>query len=544
MKGKREIRAFLKDLLFMRNRKLQVWLPLLFSIVMVLGMVVGYKIRQDTSMPGFFKLSHKSVLQEVLDLVDLKYVDNVVTDTLGNSAIPNILNKLDPHSVYIPASELMQVNDDLRGNFSGIGIEFQIFYDTLNVLNVLPGGPSEKAGLMVGDKIIYVNDTVKVSGKNIKPDDIRKYLRGERGSNVKVSVLRDGKMKPFTIERGTIPVASVDAAYMIDSQTGFIHLNRFSESTYREFMQAMEKLQAQKMKKLILDLRGNGGGLLSQAVNIADEFLDGDKLIVYTQGSHVPKAEYRARKEGLFETGALVVLVDETSASASEVLSGALQDWDRATIIGRRTFGKGLVQEQFGLSNGSALRLTVARYYTPLGRNIQKSYSNGYVEYEDEITNRFNNGEVIKEDTAVKKGKAFKTKKGKMVYGGGGITPDLFIAFDTTSMDKVMVKLYTRGTLNNFIYTYYIRHKDELKEFKNPAELGNGFKTSEQEWQELTNFATRDSIDLNKISPRDKEYLQKRIPSLLARQMWRYEGFYEVMNKTDEFVQKALEVMK
>ena len=528
----------------MRNKRLQVWLPLLFSIVMVLGMVVGYKLREDTSMQGFFKLSNKNALQQVLDLVELKYVDKVDTDTLGANAIQNILTKLDPHSIYIPASDLMQVNDDLRGNFSGIGVEFQMFYDTVNVLNVLPGGPSEKAGLLVGDKIITVNDSVQISGKKLNPDDIRKYLRGERGSSVKVMVYRMGNLVPVIIERGTIPVPSVDASYMINTETGFIHINKFAESTYREFMQAMEKLQAQNMKKLVLDLRGNGGGLLSQAVNIADEFLDEDKLIVYTQGSHVPKFEYKCQKEGLFETGELAVLVDEGSASASEVLSGALQDWDRATIIGRRTFGKGLVQEQFGLTDGSALRLTVARYYTPLGRNIQKSYTNGYAQYEEEVNERFHNGEVMKGDTSKNSGHAYKTRKGRLVYGGGGITPDVFVPFDTTSMGKEVLKLFMKGTLNNFIYTFYIQHKNEFSSFTKPAELGAGFTSGDREWNELKKFADRDSINLDKISVKDKAYLQKRIPSMLARQIWRYEGFYEVMNKTDDFVQKALQTLK
>ena len=527
----------------MVNKRLQVWLPLLFSLVMILGMVVGYKIRQDSSMPGFFKTSNKSVFQEVLDLVDLKYVDKVETDTLGNKAISGILHKLDPHSVFIPSSELMQVNDDLRGNFTGIGVEFQVFYDTVNILNVLPGGPSEKAGMLVGDKVITINDTIKLAGQKINPENIRKYLRGKKGTPVKVTVFRNGKMVPLIIERGTIPVPSVDASYMIDGQTGFIHLNRFSENTYREFMQAMEKLQAQKMQHLILDLRGNGGGLLNQAVNIADEFLDEDKLIVYTQGSHVPKYEYKSSKEGLFEKGDMAVLVDESSASASEVLSGALQDWDRATIIGRRSFGKGLVQEQFGLSDGSALRLTVARYYTPLGRNIQKSYNNGYAEYEEEVMVRFHNGEVMKPDTTKNKGAAFKTKKGKIVYGGGGITPDVFVPFDTTSMGKALLSLYAKGTLNNFIYTYYIQHKAELAAYKKPSDFSNGFQSGDREWEELKRFASKDSINLDKFSIHDKEYLQKRIPSMLARQIWRYDGYYQVMNKTDDFIQKALQVL-
>ena len=527
----------------MENKKLQVWYPLLFSIIMVAGMVIGYKLREDTGIKSFFTAHNKNSLQEVLDLVRLRYVDEVGIDTISDDAINNLLHHLDPHSVYIPASDLDYVNADLRGNFSGIGIEFQMFYDTVNVINVLPGGPSEKAGLQVGDKFITVNDSIPVAGRHLGPGDIRKLLRGDNGSIVKLTIKRDRKIFPVKVSRGTIPVPSVDAAYMINTATGFIHINKFGESTYRELMMSLEKLQAQHMQKLILDLRGNGGGLLNIAVEIADEFLDGNKLIVYTQGSHVPKYEYRCKRDGLFEKGALAVLVDEGSASASEVLSGALQDWDRATIVGRRTFGKGLVQEQFELSDGSALRLTVARYYSPLGRNIQKPYTEGYDKYEEEVMNRFHNGEVLKADTTKKSGPAFRTPKGRTVYGGGGITPDIYVSFDTASMSRELMKLYIKGTLNNFIYTYYIEHKKQFSDYKKTGDL-DAFKPGENEWKALKEFAARDSVDLDKVSQKDKSIIIKKIPSMLARQIWRYEGYYEVINQSDEFVQKALQVLK
>jgi len=321
-----------------------------------------------------------------------------------------------------------------------------------------------------------------------------------------------------------------------------VNRNKFVENTYREFMMSLEKLQAQHMQKLILDLRGNGGGLLNQAVNMADEFLDGNKMIVYTQGSHVPKYEYRSKRDGLFETGQLALLVDEGSASASEVLSGALQDWDRATIVGRRTFGKGLVQEQFELADGSALRLTVARYYSPLGRNIQKPYAEGYDKYEEEVTNRFHNGEVLKGDTTRKSGPAFRTPKGRIVYGGGGITPDIYVPFDTASVSREVMKLYLKGTLSNFIYTYYIQHKQDLSKYKESGELSN-FKAGENEWVALRDFAAKDSINLSTVTQKDKAEIIKKIPSLLARQIWRYEGYYEVVNKSDDFVQKALKAL-
>ncbi len=507
-------------------------------------MVIGYKLRESSGIKNFFSLGSRSAMQEVLDLVRLRYVDNVKSDSIGSQAINNLLHQLDPHSVYIPATDIEYVNDDLRGNFSGIGIEFQIFYDTVNVLNVLPGGPSEKAGLQVGDKFLRVNDSITIAGKKLTPDAIRKLLRGERGTIVKLTVLRDNQPISVSIERGNIPVPTVDAAYMINPETGFIHLNKFGESTYREFMQTMEKLQAQKMKKLILDLRGNGGGLLDQAVNIADEFLDEDKLIVYTEGAHTPKSEYRCKRPGVFETGNLVLLVDEGSASASEVLSGALQDWDRATIIGRRTFGKGLVQEQFGLNDGSALRLTVARYYTPLGRNIQKPYTDGYDKYEAEVSNRFQVGEVIKGDTIKKTGKSYKTKSGRMVYGGGGITPDVFVSFDTTAMSKEMMKLYMNELFNNFTYSYFISHKKYFQQFKTIAELAEEYKAGEPEWNALKAFAAKDSINLEKINDKEKAAILEKIPRSIARQRWRYEGYFEVMNRTDSFVQKALIILK
>ena len=528
----------------MVNKRLQVWLPLLFSIIMVIGMMVGYKLHENSGVKNFFTINNKSPMQEVLDLIRLRYVDNVPVDSIADKAINNLLHQLDPHSVFIPESEIEYVNDDLRGNFSGIGIEFQVFDDTVNVLNVLPGGPSAKAGLQVGDKFIKVNDTINIAGKHLQADDIRKLLRGANGSPVKLTVFRDNRPISITVNRGTIAVPSVDASYMITPGTGFIHINKFAETTYPEFMQALEKLKTQDLQKLILDLRGNGGGLLSQAVNIADEFLDEDKLIVYTQGSHVPKNEYRCKRPGLFEKGELVLLVDEGSASASEVLSGALQDWDRATIVGRRTFGKGLVQEQFELSDGSALRLTVARYYSPLGRNIQKPYTEGYEKYEEEVTQRFHNGEVLKGDTTKRTGRAFKTPKGRIVYGGGAITPDIYVPFDTASMGKDVTKLYIKGTLSNFIYNYYITHKQEFDQFKKSTDLAEHFKAGETEWDALKKFAAKDSINLSKISPKDKAYIIKRIPALLARQIWRYEGYYEVMNQTDDFVQKALTVLK
>ena len=347
---------------------------------------------------GIFFVEKERPVQEVLDLIKRKYVDNENVDSLGTEAIQTILSHLDPHSVYLPALQLKRVTEDLQGQFFGIGIEFNIIDDTINVVNVLKKGPSEKAGLHVGDQLLKVDDSL-VAGNNITAAKLKKLLMGDAGEKVSLSVFRNDSIKPFIITRGPIPLYSLDAAYMIADTTGYIRLNKFSETTYKEFMQSLEKLKKEGMKNLILDLRDNGGGILTQATNIADEFLSGDKLITYTEGAHSPKKEYRCSKEGAFENGKLVVLVNEGSASASEVLTGALQDWDRAIVAGRRSFGNGLVQEQYQLSDGAGLRLTVARYYTPLGRSIQKSYQNGIADYDHDLINRFRDGEMISLDS-------------------------------------------------------------------------------------------------------------------------------------------------
>ncbi len=520
-------------------KRLQIWLPLLFAIVMIIGMVIGFNLRENTMSNSFFKVPRRTPLQEVLDLVRLKYVDAINTDTLADDAIQEMLTHLDPHSIYIPASKLQEVNEDLQGNFEGIGVEFQIIDDTVHVTSVLPEGPSDAAGLQAGDKFLKVGDSLVV-GNKINSDRIKRLLRGPGASQVKLAMLRNHQEKIFTVKRGTIPLPSLDAAYMLNPHLGYIKLNKFAETTYEEFMQALEKLQKNQMKELVLDLRGNGGGILQEAVQIADEFLDDQKLIVYTQGNKVTKETYNAKREGLFEKGKLIVLVDELSASASEVLAGALQDWDRATILGRRSFGKGLVQEQYQLSDGSALRLTVARYYTPLGRSIQKPYSNGVDEYNKELFERFHNGEVIKGDTAkTVHGKAYETKAGHVVYGGGGITPDIFVGLDSSILVSDISDVYPDARINVFLYKYYLDHKTELASYKTPADFSKRFK-GEALWEPLVIFAKKDSVDITAITAGYRPIFLQRIKANLARQLWRTEGFFEVWNSTDPVVNKAV----
>lgn len=529
----------------MRNKKLQVWLPLIFSVVMIAGMFFGFKLHQETgSTQGFFKRDKRTALQEAFDLIRSRYVDSVKLDSIQDDAMQGVMSHLDPHSVYIPASELGAANEDIVGNFEGIGVEFNIFKDTVHVLYVVPDGPSDKAGLHIGDRIIKVDDSSIVS-KILPSQAIKNMIRGKGGSKVKLTVIRNNTTQYFYVTRGLIPIPSLDAYYMIDSVSGYIKLNKFAETTYHDFMAAMEDLQKKGMKNLVLDLRGNGGGLVSQAVAIADEFLDGDKLVVYTQGTNTPRRDYKAGKEGVFEKGKLAVLVDELSASASEILAGALQDWDRATIVGRRTFGKGLVQEQYGLSDGSAIRLTVARYYTPLGRNIQRPYDKGKKVYMEELLNRYENGQLLHADSnhyAI--GKAFTTPKGKIVYGGGGIMPDVFIPIDSSVFLHNVTRLYLDGRFNNFVYTYFITHQDEMNKYSSPEEFERKFHNSEDAWKELVDYARKDSINLSKIPAYDRKGIEDRIKAYLARFKWRTQGFYQVFNATDTVTRKALQILE
>ena len=530
----------------MSKKKLQVWLPLIFSMVMIAGMFFGFKLHQETGGKSFFSRDRKTSLQETLDLIKDRYVDKVGLDTLQNDAITEVMDHLDPHSVYIPASEVDATNEELQGNFEGIGIEFNRFADTVHVLYVIPNGPGDKAGLRIGDKITGINDSSIVM-KGLLNDDIKKLIRGKEGSKVKLTVLRGSITQFYDVTRGTIPLPSLDAEYMMDATTGYIKLNKFAETTYREFMKAMENLQQKGMQKLILDLRDNPGGFVKQATDIADEFLDGNKLIVYTQGAHVDKEEYRAGKEGVFENGKLVVLVNELTASASEILTGALQDWDRATVIGRRTYGKGLVQSQYQLSDGSAVRLTIARYYTPSGRSIQKPYDKGKKIYEEDILDRYQNGELFNADSIhySKNQKVYKTLvQRRTVYGGGGIVPDIFVALDTSVYTRSVTKLYLDGRFNNFVYTFYINHTALFDQYKTPQEFAVKYQSTSEVWNQLVSYAMKDSINLKNVPAKDKINIQNQIKAYLARLKWRTEGYYEVSNTFDPTISKAKEILK
>jgi carboxyl-terminal processing protease len=528
----------------MANKKLQVWLPLIFSIVMIAGMIFGYKLNDQTGgKKSFLSADKRGSLQQALDLIRLNYVDSVHTDSLEGKAIQEMMNELDPHSVYFPPVELQEVNDELKGKFEGIGVEFNIFRDTVNVMYVIPGGPSDKAGLQIGDKILKVNDR-QLTGKPLETEEVKKLIRGEKASKVEILLLRGTQQKTFVVTRGTIPVSSIDAAYMVDSVTGYIKLNKFTQTSYEETMRSLEQLQKQGMKQLVFDLRGNGGGFMNEAVDIVDAFLDGNKLIVYTKGVNNPKVEYRAKRPGEFEKIKLAILIDELSASASEVLAGALQDWDRAVIVGRRSFGKGLVQQQYDLNDGSAIRLTIARYYTPLGRSIQRPYDKGRKVYMDEIWNRFSSGEMLYADSVkYSQGQQYKTLGGKIVYGGGGIMPDIFVPIDTSRYSSQVNRLLVNGDLNRYVYYYYLTHRQQIDQYPDASAYTKNFTGNGSLWQGFIDQVKKDSIDIGAIPVQDKESLLQRLTALLARFRWRNSGFYQVLNSSDQMVKKATEAM-
>ncbi|HMR84394.1 MAG TPA: S41 family peptidase [Niabella sp.] len=526
------------------NRKFEVWLPLLLAMVMIIGMYVGYRFATGQPNKKIFKKDQSTTLQEALDIIRTRYVDSVQIDTLEANAIREMMSDLDPHSVYIPGAELQLENDKLSGSFGGIGIEFNQIRDTVNITYVFSRGPSEKAGLLTGDQIIKADDQ-NLTGSNCTTPKIMNAIRGKKGAAVKLNILRRGKDTTLHVVRDNIPTPSISAVYMIDSITGFIRLDTFTSTTYREFMEAMEELKKKGMTQLIFDLRSNGGGYMDQAIEIADEFLSGDKLIVYTEGVNNPKAEYRCKRPGIFETGKLTVLVDELSASASEIVAGALQDWDRATIIGRRTFGKGLVQEPFLLSDGSAMRLTIARYYTPIGRSIQKPYTGDKKVYMDEVWDRYATGQLYYADSnKVSNGKIFKTKGGRTVYGSGGIMPDVFVGLDTSNYSREINKIFLNGSFNDFVFHYYLDNKKILDPYPDPQVYTREFDPSKEMWDRFTLWVKKDSVNLSGIPAFEKQRVEDRMEAQLARFKWRNSGFYQVMNTKDSVVITALKELK
>lgn len=525
----------------MVNKKLQVWLPLLFAIVMIIGMFFGYKLGSQGGGKGFLSSNSRSSLQEALDLIRLRYVDSINLDTLEGKAIQQMMDHLDPHSVYLPPEKLQDANNDLAGNFDGIGVEFDIYSDTVHVISVVQDGPSHKAGLQVGDKILKVNNVV-LAGKVTKADSIKYYIRGERGSKAVLQVLRSNQQQEITVTRGRIPVPSVDAYFMMDKNTGYIRLLKFTDNSYEEFMAAMEDLKKKGMTSLVYDLRGNGGGFMNEAVEMADEFLSGDKLIVYTEGVNSKKREYHCKRPGLFEEGKLIIIIDEYSASASEVLAGALQDWCRATIVGRRSFGKGLVQEQYELGDGSAIRLTTARYYTPLGRSIQRSYAKGTKLYMHELEERYTSGEMLSPDSIKRHntGKKFLTRCSDTLFGSDGITPHVFVPIDTSQLRQGLISFLRNGGLDSMAYAYYLRNRKQVDQYSSAVDFAEKFDAS-QIWDGKTGITANPTQPA--VTDKLRAQVQLRLKALLARLRWRNTGFLQVLNHEDPVIRKAMEVI-
>jgi carboxyl-terminal processing protease len=477
------------------------------------------------------------------------YVDPVDEKKLAEDAIKGMLEKLDPHSEYSNPEETKELTEPLESNFDGIGIQFNMLTDTLYVIQVISGGPSEKTGLLAGDRIIFVNDTL-IAGVKMKNTDIMKRLRGPRGTPVRVKVKRSGikDLLEFKIIRGVIPIHSLDAAYMLDEQTGYIRLSRFAASSAREFREAMSKLLLQGMQRLVLDLQGNGGGYLHVAHELADEFLSKEKLIVYTQGNRQPRENWVATEKGNCEEGRLVVLVDEYSASASEIVSGAIQDWDRGVIAGRRTFGKGLVQKPIPLPDGSMIRLTVARYYTPCSRNIQKPYTSGNDKaYNSDLIERYNRGELMSADSIhFPDSLKFRTLVSKRtVYGGGGIMPDVFIPFDSTRYTDYHRKVSAMGIINMVSMNYVDRNRKTLR--RNCPDIGvykARFEVPETVLQELQQMAAEKEIEFNEEEySKSKALIALQIKALVARDLFDMSEYYQIINDENPSLKEALRII-
>jgi len=485
----------------------------------------------------------------LLRLIDGYYVDTANVEDLTEKAIIHMLSELDPHSVYISKEEVRKMNEPLKGNFEGIGISFNIFKDTLMVTTTIPGGPSEEVGLRAGDRIIAV-DGKNIANIGLKNSDVFDLLRGQKGTEVEIKVLRKRIDTPldFTIIRDKIPIYSLDASYMLDNETGYIKLNKFSATTTDEFVEAMNKLKVQNIKNLVLDLRGNGGGYLKTAIEISDQFLRDDKLIVYTDGTNEPRREYDATSKGLFEEGNLVVLVNEGSASASEIVSGAVQDWDRGVIIGRRSFGKGLVQKPYFLTDGSMVRLTTAHYYTPSGRCIQKPYDEGVENYRMDFRERINKGEMFSADS-IHFADSLKYEtllNGRTVFGGGGIMPDIFIPLDTSSHYEYYNRLSRNRIILDFALEYVDANRETLeKNYPSFEDFQNNFEVTDEMIDKIVEKGEQEGIEKDEESQEfNKTNLIRDVKALIARNTFSLNDYFKIINENDEAVLKALKVIE
>lgn len=524
------------------------FIPFLLAICLIAGIAIGtfYANHFSGNKLGIINTSSNK-LNALLRIIDDQYVDTVNISDLVEEAMPQILSELDPHSSYIPAKDLEAVTADLKGSFSGIGIQFTIQNDTIHVNNVIQGGPSEKVGLMAGDRIVEVDDSAFV-GKIVTNEEAMKRLKGEKGSKVKLGVYRPGEKEllHFTVVRGNIPVKSIDAAYMINEKVGYVKVNKFGETTYPELLIALAKLSQKNCEGLIIDLRGNTGGYMAAAIQMVNEFLPNNRLIAYTQGRKSPRQDYNSNGTGSNQKMPLVVLVDEGSASASEIFAGAIQDNDRGTIVGRRSFGKGLVQQPIEFSDGSAIRLTIARYYTPSGRCIQKPYEKGKEsEYELDLLTRYEHGEFFSADSIKQnETEVYRTRLGRPVYGGGGIMPDIFVPQDTTGMTSYFRMAANRGLIIRYTFEYTDQNRSTLQKYDTTEKMEEYLKKQNL----LNNFAAwaekKGLKRRNNLMAKSRKLFEMSLYGNIIYNMLGMEAYVEFLNETDKTVLKAVEILE
>ncbi len=531
------------------NQKTKFILPVLFSMVLIIGLWLGSLLSKNTfqnSANSFHQGRANDKINSLIDYIEYQYVDTINKKDLVEKTIASLLQNLDPHSSYIPAADFSIVNEPLEGNFDGIGVEFNIINDTIRVITPIQGGPSEKIGIKSGDKIILVEGK-KFAGIKITNKEVFTALRGKKGSIVTVSIMRSGikELLKFKITRDAIPLYSLDSYYMLNNTIGYIKISKFSATTYDEYLNAFNDLSTKGMRKLILDLRGNPGGYLTAAVDLCDEFLSKGLQIVYTQGKANPRKTYKATDRGSFENNPLVILIDEGSASASEIVAGAVQDNDRGTIIGRRSFGKGLVQDQLQLPDGSAIRLTIARYYTPTGRCIQKPYDNADA-YETEEYERYTHGELLNEDSVkLDKSKTFITANGKKVYGGGGIMPDIFVPIDTAKTNTFVNKAFYMGAINTFAFEYTDKNRKRLNAFPSANAFIENFEISPAINEEFFAYCTKLNLQAElKDKAKIIKSLNPYLKALIGRNMFDKDAYYPIINQGDNSIMKAVEYLE
>ncbi|MCH7783970.1 MAG: S41 family peptidase [Bacteroidetes bacterium] len=518
------------------------YLPLLLGVAMAAGVFIGSKLDfNDTPDRIFAKNSKKDKLNRLIDYIDYEYVDKVNTDSIVDVTVNEILENLDPHSVYIPVDEYENNADDMRGNFVGIGISFYVYKDTIAVIRTIIGGPAAKVGIKAGDRILSANGKI-LFGDTIERDSITKYLKGEINSKVNLKIFRKGEKKllDFKVKRKRVPLVSVDASYKLTDELGYIKINRFSETTYNEFKEALDDLIDKGITKLVLDLRNNPGGYISTAEKIVDEFLEKDKLILITKNKRGKINKTFATRRGVFEDGKVYVLINENSASASEIVAGALQDNDKGVIVGRRSFGKGLVQREMSLGDGSAIRLTIARYYTPTGRSIQRPYGNGNEAYYSDYEKRYTNGEMISSDSIkVVDSLRFVTPKGKIVYGGGGIIPDVFIAKDTSVENETLEYITRSGFISYFIFEYLEKNRSLFEEISLQNFIDNYIvdEILSKEFMDYSRF-NNSEINFDKYS----EQLKKVLKASIAQQLFGSNAYESILNKDDVMLKKVIEL--